>query len=324
MDGNAQAHTVLPVGRPFLLAERAVSDLLYLSWGRRTYGVSPIPVTVHEGWVYTFIRSGSPRMVARVVPAFAEATAGGSVVRHSLGEGGPNALSGAAIGNTGEGLVQRMRPRQMMVVGPNCPSGWNDERRKSCEQLTWVWRHPPKIPGARAVETGFVRFELDEDANARLQAMHEWCRKEIGDPDRFTHRALQSLHTMLDVELGRAVMPRTRASATRFGFARAWLDRHWREDKAVSQLAEYLQVSLSTLDRLFKKEARMSAGQWIHRRKMQAAGDLIHAGRMTRKQIAYALGYAHPGDFSRAWSRWRARSRNDVRHRRMGSIGDGG
>jgi len=300
MDGNAQAHTVLPVGRPFLLAEKAVSDLLYLSWGRRTYGVSPIPVTVHEGWVYTFIRSGSPRMVARVVP---------------------NALSGAS-GQTGEEIVQRVRRRQMMVVGPNCPSGWNDERRKSCEQLTWVWRHPPKIPGVRAVETGFVRFELDEDAGARLQAMHEWCRKEIGDPDRFTHRALQSLHTMLDVELGRAVMPRTRASATRFGFARAWLDRHWREDKAVSQLAEYLQVSLSTLDRLFKKEARMSAGQWIHRRKMQAAGDLIHAGRMTRKQIAYALGYAHPGDFSRAWSRWRARSRNDVRQRRMGGKGD--
>jgi AraC-like DNA-binding protein len=279
MEGNSQAHTVLPVGRPFLLAERAVSDLLYLSWGRRTYGVSPVPVTAHAGWVYTFILSGSPLVVA------------------------------------GEGIVQRVGRWQMMVVGPNCPSGWNDERRKSCEQLTWVWRHPPKIPGVRAVETGFIRFELDENANARLQAMHEWCRKEMGDPDRFTHRALQSLHTMLDVELGRAVMPRTRASATRFGFARAWLDRHWREDKAVSQLAEYLQVSLSTLDRLFKREARMSAGQWIHRRKMQTAGDLIRDGRMTRKQIAYALGYAHPSDFSRAWSRWR--SRNDVRHRRI-------
>jgi AraC-like DNA-binding protein len=260
--------TFLPHGRPFLLGEKLSSDLVYLSWGRRTYGTAPIPITCHEGWVYLLVRSGAPLFLRPGRPP------------------------------------RRIRAGSCLVVDPDCASGWSDARGARCDVLTWVWR---QNPGSTMLQTPCAIFHLEDKAIRRLAGIHERCREQISRPDGFTPRTLQAYRDLIEVDLERSRLSPNPAAQSRLEFALAWLERHWSEESAVSRLAEYLQISHSSLDRLFKRELRHSVASWIHSRKMERATAMITEGKLRKKEIAFALGYQHANDFSRAWGKWTAR-----------------
>lgn len=117
-------------------------------------------------------------------------------------------------------------------------------------------------------------------------------------------RTLHALRELIEVELERSLLNHWPAVQPRMPFALAWLERHGHEPQPVSRLAEYLQISHSSLDRLFKKELRMSVSIWLHGKKMRRAEILVREQKLSRKEIAFELGYAHANDFSRAWSKW--------------------
>lgn len=264
--------TILPQGRPFLLDEKSSSDLLYLSWGTRTYGTSPIPVTRHEGWVYLLIRSGSPLLLR------------------------PGRRA------------KRIPAGHFLVIDPDCASGWSDRGGRSCDLLTWVWRERPRSDSIRRSKTSCIIFRPDDTAIQRLCRIHKQCREQISRPDLFTPRMLHALRELVEVELERSRIPQNPASRPRLEFALEWLERHGHELRAVSRLAEYLQVSHSTLDRLFKREAGTSVTAWIHARKMTRAESMLRQGKLSRKEIAFECGYRHANDFSRAWRKWTSRT----------------
>lgn len=268
MSVSTSKRTILPQGRPFLLGESS-SDLLYLSWGVRTYGLSPIPPTRHEGWVYLLVRSGSPLFVRPGKP------------------------------------TKRIPAGHCLVIEPDCAAGWSDTGRQRCEVMTWVWREKPRIGDVSIAP--WAIFHLADTAIQRLNAIHQQCREQISRPDCFTPRMLRALRELVDIELERSGFSRNPASLPRLEFALAWLDRHQQEERAVSRLAEYLQISHSTLDRLFKREAGISVAGWIHARKMAQAATMIQEGKLSRKEIAFELGYRHANDFSRAWGKWNSR-----------------
>ena len=154
----------------------------------------------------------------------------------------------------------------------------------------------------------------------RLKDLHRQCRQEIAASDSLTTRALKTLHETLQIELERSLGGAAQTvTGDRFQFALSWLARHGQEPKPVARLSEYLQISLSSLDRLFRKHTGEAAAPWLHRRKMNHAARLLREGGLSKKQIAYELGYGHPCDFSRAWSRWLAKGegvagRNEDEH----------
>lgn len=190
----------------------------------------------------------------------------------------------------------------MLVISPDCASGWSDTGQRQCDVMTWVWKDGPRSAGAS--KNGCNAFHLDQNAMARACAIHKRCREEISSPDPHTPRTLQACRELLEIELERSQMGKQTASQPRLEFALAWLERHGHEPRSVSRLAEYLQISRSTLDRLFKREIRTGVAAWLHRKKMERAKALIQEGRLSRKEIAFELGYAHANDFSRAWTRW--------------------
>lgn len=52
-----------PPGRPrWICPERERLDLLYLAWGYRYFGRHPVPVSRHDGWLYTLVLRGRPRL----------------------------------------------------------------------------------------------------------------------------------------------------------------------------------------------------------------------------------------------------------------------
>lgn len=260
------AFTYLPEGRPYLLERSRALDLMYLSWGRRRYDEAPVPVTAHEGWVCSLILTGSPRLLLA------------------------------------DGSGRTIPARRMIVVRPDCASGWQDRKGKTCDQLTWLWRSPV-LASRLESGPGYLEIPVEKESAERLRRIHERCREEIAGSDRLTPRALGVLRESLEIELERGLSGES--SSNRFEFAVAWLTRHGHEERPVTRLAEYLQISLSTLDRLFHKHAGAPAATWLHHQKMRAAAALLAEGNLSKKQVAYELGYRHPCDFSRAWSRWK-------------------
>ena len=68
-------------------------------------------------------------------------------------------------------------------------------------------------------------------------------------------------------------------------------------------LADYLGLSAMGLQRLFRRSAGRAPGRAFLELKMREA-DLRLTCPGSTKETAFALGYRHPGDFTRAYARF--------------------
>jgi len=261
--------------RPHLFNATGASNLSYLSWGKRHYGLFEIPAVRHKGWVYTLIQSGSPILVT------------------------PRKRT-------------TIKKNQLVLQGPDFQTGWSDLGKRACQQITWVWRETPTIPNLSLSQNSFHKFSISEETAAQFFEIHLKCRREIAHSDSYSPSILKLCHEWMDLELGRNNTPLNSIPQTRFTYATAWLQQHWQEAGAVTKLAEYLQVSISTLGVIFKANAGITVAGFIHQKKMERALKLIEEGTLSKKQIAFELGYRHANDFSRAWHQWKRREQKTL------------
>ncbi|VDH07108.1 L-rhamnose operon transcriptional activator rhaR [Bordetella trematum] len=77
----------------------------------------------------------------------------------------------------------------------------------------------------------------------------------------------------------------------------------FREPPSLRELADEAGVSVSTLSRLFKRVHGVTVPEFLLRVRMRHALILIRAARLPVTQIAYEVGYDHPGNFSTAFRR---------------------
>jgi AraC-like DNA-binding protein len=264
-----------PAGRPRWVCPKNLKlDLQYLSWGKRRFGESAIPVSLHHGWVYCVVLQGNP------------------ILRF-----GSRAF-----------LVQ---PRQILVLGPDCASGWAAKSVESvADLLTWVWTGPPRCPGLGPAADGFQTFDADRVLIRALQQIHSLCRRELVQPDSLSALALEELRFRMDVAIARlkAPNPCVPEPALRLELALRWLAQNVRERNPVTPLCEYLQVSAVTLNRLFRAHLNESVTAYHTRVRMEQASQSLKDGRVAVKEVAYELGYLHANDFSRAFKRFTGRN----------------
>jgi AraC-like DNA-binding protein len=69
------------------------------------------------------------------------------------------------------------------------------------------------------------------------------------------------------------------------------------------RIADYLGISPSTLHRLFKQQVGHSPDEHFQELKMSVGKKRLTDGSPVKK-VAYELGYRHPGDFTRAYTRY--------------------
>ena len=248
-------------------------DLLYLGWGKRRFGASPIPQSRHPGWVYFLIQSGSPTLRLDTKALHAKAD-------------------------------------QLLIVGPDCASGWIDTESGVTELLTWVWRTPPRCAACEIPSDGLRVFPVGAPLRRALEHAHTLCRNEVRQPSGLTKPALEQARLHADLAIARAVQPRPAApgSALRLELALRWLEENLTAQKPVTALSEYLQVSPVTLNRLFHSHLGESVAAHHGRLRMERAGLLLAVREMAVKEVAYLLGYRHPNDFSRAFKKFTGRS----------------
>jgi AraC-like DNA-binding protein len=243
-------------------------DLLYLSWGRRWFGQSPIPLAMHDGWAYLVVVEGAPQLVT----------------------------------DTG---AQRLRAGDVVVAHPDCAYGWTDGPRRVCRILTWLWRSAPALAALQPPAGGFLLVRPDRAALRRLASLHASCVREVAAPDEVALMALHCARWELDIALMRAqARPPVVDPRYRLKLALEFLRHNLAEREPVRRLCEYLQVTPAALHALFRRHHGEPVNRVLLRWRMQAARTRLRRDRVPAKQVAFELGYRHANDFSRAFKRF--------------------
>ena len=269
-----------PVGRPRWVCPKNLNlSLQYLSWGKRRFGEFGVPISLHHGWVYCLVLQGNPilRLVSSTV---------------------------------------RMQPGQVVVLGPDCASGWAASTVDSlAELLTWVWNGNPRCPALGSATDDLQTFIAGRVLRRTLQQIHSLCRRELEKPDALSALALEELRFRMDVAISRFKAPSTSETepALRLELALRWLAQNVNERNPVAPLCEYLQVSPATLNRLFQAHLHESVAAYHTRIRMERAIHLLMSDGVAVKEVAYDLGYLHANDFSRAFKKFTGRNPSQKR-----------
>jgi AraC-like DNA-binding protein len=269
-----------PAGRPRWVCPNGLNlNLQYLSWGKRRFGETRVPISLHHGWVYCLVLQGNPilQLVSRTI---------------------------------------RMQVGQLFVLGPDCASGWRANSVESvAELLTWVWNDAPRCPGLGQTADGIQIFTADRALIRTLQQIHSLCRRELEKPDSLSALALEELRFRMDISIARFEAPRPSAPepALRLELALRWLAQNMQERNPVAPLCEYLQVSPVTLNRLFRTHLHESVAAHHTRVRMQRARQLLEKEGAAVKEVSYELGYVHANDFSRAFKKYTGRNPSQKR-----------
>ena len=268
-----------PPGRPrWVCPESAQLDLLYLAWGHRQYGQNPIPVSRHPGWHYVLVNRGKPTLVL---------------------ENGRKVLSAG----------------EFLVIDPDCASGWTDRPDGVSDLLVWIWRTGPRCADCTAAPATYRQWTIGTRLWHKLEQLHALCRQEVERPDELTKLALEQLHLAIDVTVARNVQRKTQPPepSMRMELAVRWLAQNLAEPNPVRALCEYLQISSATLARMFHTHHGEPPAVYHQRLKMARAQELLETDRFSVKEIAFALGYKHPNDFSRAFKQFVGKSPKSCR-----------
>ena len=87
-----------------------------------------------------------------------------------------------------------------------------------------------------------------------------------------------------------------------YGFTR-YIVNHMAYTITVSELAEYQEVSVSEVYRIFKKNTGMNPHRYIEKVKMDKACEYIEDGDMNFTEIAHSLGYEYTSHFYKVFQR---------------------
>jgi AraC-like DNA-binding protein len=271
-----------PAGRPRCVCPRNLKlDLQYLSWGKRRFGESGIPISLHHGWIYCLVLQGNPILQLACT-------------------------------------AKQVQPGELLVIGPDCASGWTANSIESvAELLTWVWNGVPRCPGLGSAADGVQSFNAGRALVRTLKQIHSLCRQELEKPDALSALALEELRFRMDIAISRFNGANRSAPepALRLELALRWLAQNLQERSPVAPLCEYLQVSAVTLNRVFRTHLHESATAYHTRIRMKWAGRMLKNGKVTVKRVAYELGYHHANDFSRAFKRFTGRSPSQRKRR---------
>lgn len=267
-----------PEGRPRWVCPASTElDLVYLGWGKRRFGQTPVPQSRHPGWVYFVVRVGTPSLRL-------------------------------------EADTLRTRPGSVLLVGPDCASGWSDAPESVSEVLTWVWRTPPRCAECATPVNGWREFPADLALQRALQHAHGLCRAEVEQPSGLTGTALEHARLHIDLAIARSLQPRPAApdQRLRLELALRWLAENPGSVQPVAGLCEYLQIAPATLNRLFRARMGESVAAYHAQLRIERARQLLAEGTLPVKAVAFLLGYRHANDFSRAFKRCTGQSPGQV------------
>ncbi|WP_157898956.1 AraC family transcriptional regulator [Luteitalea pratensis] len=270
MPGAERRHLYLPArDRSFWTAEGEQLPLLYLAWGARDFHRQPIPVSRHEGWVCVLIEEGAPTMVVR---------------RQAV----------------------RMPAGTLALVGPDCPFGWKGATSGASKFRMWMWRDFTGTMGPADLRASIVSRPLARHERQPFLHLHDLCRREVLRAAGPAGTYLEGCRILFDTTIQRELLDRPAGGedgSDTVALARSWMRAHLDSHEPIARLCDYLNVSQSTLYRVFAAAEGMSPLSWFHEARMARAHELLVSSALSVKEVAHVLGYEHGNDLSRAFRR---------------------
>ncbi len=255
-----------PPGRPGWSCPKAEQlELLYLAWGWRRYRETPQRITAREGWLYFTPRKGAPSLLLK-----------------------------------GEEIVVRVG--EIFIFHPDCECGFSDVEGATVEVCTWVWRTASSWASLHPAPGGYLRISMSKEDAFVVRSLHDQARREIQASDENTRFALKLLKQQLDLALVRSQSdrPHPATHAQRLELACRWIEQHLGDHNPVAGLCDYLQLSASTLNRIFNDRLGLNVRTYAKQARLRRARHLIDVEKRSVKEAAYTLGYRFPNDLSRA------------------------
>lgn len=270
MPDAARRHLYLPArDRSFWKAGDEGLSLRYLAWGARDFQRQPIPASRHEGWVCVLIEEGAPVMVVR---------------RQQV----------------------RMPAGTLAIIGPDCPFGWKGLVTGPSRFRMWMWRDLDAAAARPELHRTYATRLLARHERQPIVQLHDLCRREVLRAAGPEAAYLEGCRILFESTIRRALFDGRgdgEGLSDTVTLARAWIDAHLDSREPIARLCDYLNVSQSTLYRVFVAAQGISPLAYFHQARMTRARDLIARGAMSVKEVAYALGYEHANDLSRAYRR---------------------
>ena len=85
--------------------------------------------------------------------------------------------------------------------------------------------------------------------------------------------------------------------------ARDHLSRHYANPPNIADLARMIGINRTKLKENFRETLGMTIYDYILRRRMQRAAEMLLSGEYGIAQVAYAVGYEYPANFTAAFKR---------------------
>lgn len=98
---------------------------------------------------------------------------------------------------------------------------------------------------------------------------------------------------------------------------RSYIDRHFSEIVAVSQVADQCCVNIRYMARLFRQYAKLTPQEYVMRLKMNRAGQLLLNSDLSVKNVAMLVGFTDPYHFSRNFKNFHAVSPKKYRDKHL-------
>lgn len=240
--------------------------LSYLAWGRRDFHQEFLPECLHAGWVCTIIEEGSPVMAIR-------------------------------------GNDTSLAPRQLVLIGPDCPFGWPSRKGSTCKFVQWMWTKMDSEVVQQCSSDAFIIRDIPRGRYRPLRENHDQCRREVLSPDPLSGPYLDACQAQFEILLRRVLESEGHADLVevRLQQATRWMQSHLDSKEPIARLCDYLDISQSTLHRLFKAQIGESPAVHFQELRMQEAKRLLIEKQASIKEVSYTLGYRHINDFSRAY-----------------------
>jgi len=258
-----------PLGRPCWMPQNPVgADLLYLSWGVRWMGDHPIPLAMHQGWVYAVILKGTPVLCLK-------------------------------------NNQHPTRSGDVFIIDPDCAFGWQDQPKQSSRIMTWLWHNPPTHSMLIPQNGDCKRMHVDEPQLRQLVAIHQHCQRNVGVIGETAQLLLQRDRLDLDICLAWTLSdPEPQNQQVQMDMALCFLRENLSIKHPVKELCSHLNVTPAALRNLFQQSCGRGPHAIALEIRMNHARERLARSNASVKEVAGELGYCHANDLSRAYKNY--------------------
>lgn len=177
---------------------------------------------------------------------------------------------------------------------------WPEERRWDVRWFTFAG----SAAGTLLEQLGLAEPRIIPGGAAVLLPVYEKMHAEITGDWIHGHYTCSALVYSSLMELRRLIIDRADARNRIVTLTLCFIEERYGSDISLADMAQHAGVTPQHLCRVFRASMHMRPGEYLARRRVQAAQTLIRAGELPMAEIAQRTGFASPGYFSTVFRRY--------------------